>query len=901
MSGHGAWIVLSVLLIGIVSWPTSARAQTLRECVAAMDTRPVNPDRVVGSCVPVGQDTRLAPPDRSTAFTTAALALLHARRPGEALEYGLQATDISPRQAFALGLVAMIYVGLGRPDDGLNYAEQAINADPEGGMGLAAKGAAHMILKQPELAAPAFAAAIKDSPRDFSSITLAIQANLQLLRYDEVERLIQNAEAIDPRNSQIVHARAKLLLARGQYDLALAKIDEAEKLGLRGYGLYLDRAIAAFFASRFVEAEQAARQATLANPTGTEGQCLLTVLLAANGDMKGAGEAIEQSVKVPADLTSEAVALQAVFMHTLQRYDRVTKAFQLARSLDPRFLALEGPPRWAFYRRVESAAREGRSLDLAQEIQSAADAAPRLVENQFSACQAAAQRDPPAYETVLSACAAASRDVGLDETSRERATWIYADALSSTDQHREAIAVAEDGLRRWRDSPALIAVVAVAALQVKDYEKSLAAAKKMMVMDPDSAGGAFMAADSLTQLKRYDEAEKMLAIAVARGLEDDIVKILRGEIAQGRLQPAAWRDVAEPSVDSIDAPFVVVTNANVRSAPQVTAGLVETLSRGTTVTALGKVRDQDWYLIARDGQRLGYVFGPLVAPVGSPKALAVLGDSALARDAPRPAATVAENRDAVAVIIGNRTYGRDVPEVSYAHNDADAMKRYVMDVLGYRDGNIIDLRDATLAELNRVFGNASNPKAQLANWIRAGRSDVTVFYSGHGVPGLNDKRGYLLPVDGDPNLAEVTGYPLDVLQRNLAALPARSMQVFIDGCFSGNSAGGVLLRATSGIGISTPLPDTAGANFVMLTAASGDQVASWDHEAKQGLFTRHLLTALSGVADGTEWGDGDGAVTLSEVKAYLDDEMTFQARRRFNREQRVSIVGAPAHVVAQKP
>ena len=34
---------------------------------------------------------------------------------------------------------------------------------------------------------------------------------------------------------------------------------------------------------------------------------------------------------------------------------------------------------------------------------------------------------------------------------------------------------------------------------------------------------------------------------------------------------------------------------------------------------------------------------------------------------------------------------------------------------------------------------------------------MTVFYSGHGVPGLKDKRGYLLSVDGDPNLAEITG------------------------------------------------------------------------------------------------------------------------------------------------
>ena len=57
-------------------------------------------------------------------------------------------------------------------------------------------------------------------------------------------------------------------------------------------------------------------------------------------------------------------------------------------------------------------------------------------------------------------------------------------------------------------------------------------------------------------------------------------------------------------------------------------------------------------------------------------------------------------------------------------------------------------------------------------------------------------------MDGGPNLAENTGYPLDVLQANLANLPARSVQLFLDACFSGNSSGGMLQSATSGIAIS---------------------------------------------------------------------------------------------------
>ena len=76
-----------------------------------------------------------------------------------------------------------------------------------------------------------------------------------------------------------------------------------------------------------------------------------------------------------------------------------------------------------------------------------------------------------------------------------------------------------------------------------------------------------------------------------------------------------------------------------------------------------------------------------------------------------------------------------LPTVDFAHNDADAMKRYVVEALGYRPGDIIDLRDATKIQIDAVLGNRETHKGKLYNWVRAGRPDVVVFYSGHGVPG----------------------------------------------------------------------------------------------------------------------------------------------------------------------
>lgn len=79
--------------------------------------------------------------------------------------------------------------------------------------------------------------------------------------------------------------------------------------------------------------------------------------------------------------------------------------------------------------------------------------------------------------------------------------------------------------------------------------------------------------------------------------------------------------------------------------------------------------------------------------------------------------------------------------------------------------------------------------------------------------------------------------------------------------------------------------------MVVVTAAQNDQFANWDQDAKHGLFTKHLLEALQGKADSVEYGNGEGKVTLSELRSYLDDEMTYQARRRWSRNQNASIHG----------
>ena len=247
------------------------------------------------------------------------------------------------------------------------------------------------------------------------------------------------------------------------------------------------------------------------------------------------------------------------------------------------------------------------------------------------------------------------------------------------------------------------------------------------------------------------------------------------------------------------------------------------------------------------------------------------------------------NPSGVAVIIGNRHYQGAVPEVSYAHRDAEAFKRYVLDALGYDPANVLDLRDATQAQMVATFGNEKSAEGNLWAYLDpAGGSDVVVFYSGHGVPSQRDGKGYLLPADADPNVPELNAYPIDLLYANLAKLTeAGSVAVFLDACFSGGSQRGMLIENASPVYVSAALPTVVAGTMTVLTAASGGQLASWDTAAGHGMFTHHLLDALYGKGDA----DSDGRVSATEAKRYLDRHMTRAARRAYKRNQVASLLG----------
>jgi len=236
-----------------------------------------------------------------------------------------------------------------------------------------------------------------------------------------------------------------------------------------------------------------------------------------------------------------------------------------------------------------------------------------------------------------------------------------------------------------------------------------------------------------------------------------------------------------------------------------------------------------------------------------------------------------KNPDAVAVVIGISSYqNRDVFAVDYARRDATVMRQYLTNTMGFDRRRIIEVydADATLGAFKRIF------EEQLPNYVRDGRSDVFVFYSGHGVPDPETREAYFVPYDCNPTYAKSTGYRVNELYERLSKLKARNITVVIDACFSGSSERGMLLKTISPVFITVENPILTMENAVVFTSSTGQQVATWYHEMKHGLFSYYFLKGLRGDADF----NNDKKITVGEMERYLLQNVPDQARYH-NHEQ----------------
>ena len=256
-----------------------------------------------------------------------------------------------------------------------------------------------------------------------------------------------------------------------------------------------------------------------------------------------------------------------------------------------------------------------------------------------------------------------------------------------------------------------------------------------------------------------------------------------------------------------------------------------------------------------------------------------------------PGERVAEDPYAVALLIGVGDYEM-IPGAPWSDSDAAHFYDYAHNVLGVSASRIRLLQgeEAGWRELWKSL------KRWLPAMSESGKSNIYIFFAGHGLASVDGKDAYLVPWDGDPDLLERTAIQRKELIEGLVQLNPRSVTLFMDTCYSGTAKGGKNTLVADARALRmvrkdkrVELPD----NFTLFSAAANDEIASSHPTLEHGLFSYWMMRGLGGEADSNR----DRKITAGELHAFVGKSVERDAVS-MGRKQHPQLVGDPERVVA---
>jgi hypothetical protein len=247
----------------------------------------------------------------------------------------------------------------------------------------------------------------------------------------------------------------------------------------------------------------------------------------------------------------------------------------------------------------------------------------------------------------------------------------------------------------------------------------------------------------------------------------------------------------------------------------------------------------------------------------------------------------AKNEGNIAVVVGNKDYQGDLPDNPDGSADADAVMALLIDQLGYKQENIIDLRDATLEDFERVFGSDKDPEGELAGRIdKKDPGDVFIYIASQGMVKENDdKQAYLLPVDAKLDDLDATAYPVQELYDHLGKIGARTIMLMLEANFAKNLDELIDPPNLPELEVEA-MPVNPVPGLAVFKASDRDQKTIKDPEYGIGLFTRYLIEGLAGRADEAPIGNDDKRIDTVELYVYTADAVRTAARKSFGLEQK---------------
>ena len=234
--------------------------------------------------------------------------------------------------------------------------------------------------------------------------------------------------------------------------------------------------------------------------------------------------------------------------------------------------------------------------------------------------------------------------------------------------------------------------------------------------------------------------------------------------------------------------------------------------------------------------------------------------------------------NAFALIVGIGAYQDErVPRLKYTHADARAFYDLLTDPQrsGFPKENVRLLID-TEATHKQI-------RKSVNTWLYSqvvADSTVMIFFAGHGgqeqdkCDSIAGKQAYyFLPWDADPDDLASTCLSQSDFEKLIRTLKAQRLVLFLDAC---HSTGVAKPGARDLVMVAAPKYErfAEGEGRVVIAAAKPEQRSWEDEKFQHGIFTYHLLEALSGKADT----NGDGYVSIQEVVTYLQREVPRTAK-----------------------
>ena len=248
------------------------------------------------------------------------------------------------------------------------------------------------------------------------------------------------------------------------------------------------------------------------------------------------------------------------------------------------------------------------------------------------------------------------------------------------------------------------------------------------------------------------------------------------------------------------------------------------------------------------------------------------------------------NKNKVALIIGIENYVETTKAV-YANRDANFFNEYAKKAFGVEDGNIKLLVDdkaglvKTLSTINKW----------LPGRIEKNKTELIIFFAGHGLASNDGKELYLLAQDSDTDQLSRTALSRTEIFNTIKELKPKSTLIFLDACYTGFSREKeTLLASARPVKIVAEDQNSIPENFTIFSASQLDQISSGLKEAEHGIFSYYLMKGLEGKADTNK----DKKITTGELLAYMDKNVSQKASEQ-GRKQNPELLGNLDQTIVQ--